>query len=94
MSTFGKDALAEVIGSHHGLSRTRAREIIDTIFDCIGARAEGGDTVQITGFGSFVMVAHGERNVRNPQTGEMQRMGPTRRLKFRASKRPKAEPRA
>ncbi len=45
-------------------------KIVDTIFDEITAALARGDRVELRGFGAFSVKERGERQGRNPRTGE------------------------
>jgi integration host factor subunit alpha len=52
------------------LSKKRAREIIDTLFEIIKEAMTKGDDVLISGFGKFQVKFKWARSGRNPRTGE------------------------
>ncbi|HEY2476203.1 MAG TPA: HU family DNA-binding protein [Candidatus Cybelea sp.] len=52
------------------LSRRKAGEIVDLIFDEIKGALQKGDRVALNPFGSFVVRSHKAREGRNPKTGE------------------------
>jgi integration host factor subunit alpha len=52
------------------LSKKRAREIIDTLFEIIKEAMTTGDDVLISGFGKFQVKFKWARSGRNPRTGE------------------------
>lgn len=74
--------VAEVLG----VSQAAVKAVADALFDEIGRRAARGDTVRMTGFGSFRVRARPPRTARNPRTGEEVAVGETRRLTFRAAR--------
>jgi integration host factor subunit beta len=45
-------------------------KIVDTIFDEITAALAKGDRVELRGFGAFSVKERGQRQGRNPRTGE------------------------
>ncbi len=59
---------------------------MEIIFESIKRRLGGGEKVQITGFGTFVIRQKRERRGRNPQTGEEMLIKPRRSVVFRPSK--------
>jgi integration host factor subunit alpha len=61
--------LAEIVYQRVGLSRTEAAELVQSVLDEISEAAERGETVKLSGFGSFVVRSKRERIGRNPQTG-------------------------
>lgn len=69
-----KSDLIQHLAEEHELSRAKAAAIVATLFDpnagVIARALKKGETVSITGFGSFEQRARGARTFRNPQTGE------------------------
>jgi integration host factor beta subunit len=52
------------------MTRQDAQIIVDTIFDSMADALAQGDGVEIRGFGSLKVKNRGEREGRNPMTGE------------------------
>ena len=69
-----KSELIQAIADEHELSRAMASRIVNSLFDpnggVIAKALKKGETVSITGFGSFEQRKRGARTFRNPQTGE------------------------
>ncbi|GLC24470.1 HU family DNA-binding protein [Roseisolibacter agri] len=69
-----KAELIQHIADEHELSRAQAQRIINSMFDpntgVIAKALKKGDSVSITGFGTFEQRKRGARTFRNPQTGE------------------------
>lgn len=63
------------------LSATAANGAVNTLIDIITERLKKGDTVGITGFGTFSVAKRAARKGRNPATGAA--------IKIAASKSPK-----
>ena len=63
------------------LSATAANNAVNTLIDIITERLKKGDTVGITGFGTFSVAKRAARKGRNPATGAA--------IKIAASKSPK-----
>ena len=59
--------LAEIVYQRVGLSRTEAAELVQSVLDEICEAAERGETVKLSGFGSFVVRSKGGRIGRNPK---------------------------
>lgn len=53
-----------------GFSKKEAADVVETTFEIIKSRLEGGEKVKISGFGNFVVNSKHPRKGRNPQTGE------------------------
>jgi integration host factor subunit alpha len=61
--------LSEIVYQRVGLSRTESAELVQSVLDEICDAAARGETVKLSGFGSFVVRSKGERVGRNPKTG-------------------------
>ena len=77
--------LSEIVYQKIGLSRTESAELVQSVLDEICDAAARGETVKLSGFGSFVVRSKGERVGRNPKTGVEVPITPRRVLTFRAS---------
>lgn len=71
-----KTEMAEKLAAKCDLSKAKAAEVINCIFDTapgqgiIAIELDAGRKVDITGFGSFSTKHRGARQGRNPATGE------------------------
>lgn len=71
-----KDDFAAKLASKTDMSKTKARDVIDAIFDTdpghgiIAVELDAGRDFTITGFGTFSTRRRKARQGRNPQTGE------------------------
>ena len=68
-----KSELVAAAAKRLGTSKARASEIVDAFFGAEGIVAgelRKGNTVQISGFGSFESRQRGARNGRDPKTGK------------------------
>ncbi len=82
-----KADIAKIVYDRHGgLSNREAARMVETIFETIKGRLGGGDKVQITGFGTFLVRQKRERRGRNPQTGEEMVIKERSAVVFRPSK--------
>ena len=78
--------IASHVASHASLSRAAADAVVSAVFTAItGAPAEG-ETVTITGFGTFSTRARPARQGRNPRTGERIAIGASTAPSFKAGK--------
>ncbi len=68
-----------------GLSKKEAQEIIEIIIDTITETLKEGETVKITGFGTFTVRKKAPRKGRNPKTGEEVEISARRVVSFRPS---------
>lgn len=85
MVTVTRSSLVEKIYTHVGLSRHDSSQILESVLDLIGSRLETGETVKLSGFGTFSVRRKGERVGRNPKTGVEVPILPRAVLTFRPS---------
>ena len=76
------DALAE----QADLSRATAGKALAALIGVVTEALKRGDEVRIAGFGTFGVSERGERQGRNPQTGETITIAASRSAKFTAAK--------
>lgn len=67
-------------------TKKEAGELVDGIFNAMKKALEGGDKVQIAGFGTFSVKERQARTGRNPQTGETINIPAKKVAKFKAAK--------
>ncbi len=77
--------LAEAVYQRVGLSRSESAELVETFLDEISGTLTRGETVKLSGFGSFIVRAKGERVGRNPKTGVEVPITPRHVLVFKPS---------
>lgn len=65
-----KAELIAAIAEEAGLSRKDAEKALKAFTDVVTAQMKKGEKVQLVGFGTFEVSERGEREGRNPQTGE------------------------
>ncbi len=71
-----KTEMALKLAKKTGLSQGKAAEIVDVMFSAqprmgiIASALDAGEKVTIPGFGTFATKSRGERQGRNPATGE------------------------
>ena len=85
MQTVTRAHLAEMIYAEVGLSRNESAELLESVLDRMTATLESGESVKISGFGTFSVRQKGRRVGRNPKTGEEVPILPRRDLVFRPS---------
>ena len=85
MSTLTRAQLIETIYAQVGLSRNDSADLLETVLERMSAALESGETVKITGFGTFAVRQKGKRIGRNPKTGVEVAILPRRVLTFRPS---------
>jgi DNA-binding protein HU-beta len=77
-----KNDLVEALAEEHELTKTFARDLVDSVFQKITDAALKGEEVSIFGFGKFRVAERAARKGRNPQTGESIKIAASRNLKF------------
>jgi integration host factor subunit alpha len=80
-----KADLVEKIFEKIGLSKKEAQEIIEILFDTMKMTFIEGESIKISGFGTFNVRQKKSRRGRNPKTGEDLEITPRRVITFRAS---------
>ncbi len=81
-----KSDLVSAIADHSGLSKADAARALDATTSAITGALAKGDSVAITGFGSFLVRARAARSGRNPQTGATIQIKASNAPAFKASK--------
>ncbi len=74
-----------------GLSRNESADLLEAVLERISVVLEAGESVKISGFGTFSVRQKGRRVGRNPKTGVEVPILPRRVLVFRPSQVLKAE---
>lgn len=69
------------------LSRRRAGEIVDSLFEKIKGALSRGEDVRISRFGRFEVKFRWAKKGRNPQTGEMIVLRSSRTVRFKPSRK-------
>jgi integration host factor subunit alpha len=91
MKTVTRAHLAERIYMQVGLSRNESADLLEAVLERISVVLEAGESVKISGFGTFSVRQKGRRVGRNPKTGVEVPILPRRVLVFRPSQVLKAE---
>ncbi|WP_025884775.1 integration host factor subunit alpha [Asaia prunellae] len=91
MTTVTRAQIAEHIYSQVGLSRHESADLLETVLELIASRLEKGETVKLSGFGTFSVRQKGRRVGRNPKTGIEVPILPRSVLVFRPSQILRAE---
>jgi integration host factor subunit beta len=85
-STVTKADLVEEVVRVTELGRKESESIVETIFESIIGALQGGDRIEIRGFGSFRTRQRRGRTGRNPKTGAKVEVPPKRIPFFKPSK--------
>lgn len=80
-----KADLVDIIFGKVGLSKIESQNIIEMIFDTIRQTLVEGESVKVSGFGTFNVKKKNARRGRNPKTGDELQITPRRVITFRAS---------
>ncbi len=89
--TLTRGDLCEAIHSEIGLSRSECAKLVESVISEMGDALARGETVKISGFGTFNLRDKPERMGRNPKTGVEVRIPDRRVMTFRPSKRMRDE---
>jgi len=81
-----KSELIEALADDMQLPVREAASITNTIIDTMTDALAGGDSIEIRGFGSFVVKEYGSYTGRNPKTGEKIKVAPKKLPFFKVGK--------
>jgi DNA-binding protein HU-beta len=81
-----KAELVDAIAAATDASKADAQRNLDAVIDAISGALKKGDSVQLTGFGTFEVRDRSARTGRNPQTGEEIKIKATKAPAFKAGK--------
>ena len=81
-----KSELVDAIADATDGSKADAQRHLDAVLDAISGALKKGDSVQLTGFGTFEVRQRSARTGRNPQTGEEIKIKATKAPAFKAGK--------
>ena len=80
-----KADLADKIYEEVGLSKKEAASIVELLFDSMKNILSDGESIKITGFGTFLVRKKSARRGRNPKTGEEIQIEQRRVVTFKPS---------
>ena len=78
--------LISAVAEQAGLSKADAGKALEALVNVVTDTLKQGDEVRISGFGTFGISERGERQGRNPQTGEAITIAASKAAKFTAAK--------
>lgn len=81
-----KEDIAETLVKKFDLPKSKAREVVETVFEAITNALVKGEEVVVSGFGKFYVAQSKERQGINPKTGEKITIPAKKTPKFRAGK--------
>ena len=91
MNAVTRAHLAERIYTQVGLSRNESADLLESVLERVSKALELGESVKVSGFGTFSVRQKGRRIGRNPKTGVEVPILPRRVLVFRPSQVLKAQ---
>ena len=81
-----KSDIAKMVHETIGGTKIESQTLVEQIFEAITNAMLKGDTVDIAGFGKFLVAKRAARTARNPKTGEPVAVPASKKPKFRPSK--------
>jgi DNA-binding protein HU-beta len=81
-----RNELIEAVSERTGLAKSDAARAVDAMLGTISEVLQRGDSVNLSGFGSFVVRSRAARSGRNPRTGETIAIAASRSPAFKAGK--------
>ena len=81
-----KTDLIEKVAKENELTKKAAEAVVNTVFEAIAVALEGGEEVQVFGFGKFEVNERAAREGRNPATGAKIQIAASKYPAFSASK--------
>lgn len=81
-----KSELVELLSERGKMTKKKAEDVVDLIFNSMVDAMKGGDRIEIRGFGSFVVKDYGSYTGRNPRTGQSIEVRPKKLPFFKVGK--------
>lgn len=81
-----KSELIEAVAEKTKITKKRAEDVVNLIFDSMIEAMAKGDRIEIRGLGSFVVKEYGAYTGRNPRTGESIEVKPKKLPFFKVGK--------
>lgn len=81
-----KQDLVAVVAETGELSKAKASEVLDAVFDAISQSLKAKQEVRLVGFGTFSTSRRKAGKGRNPRTGEEIEIAATTTVRFKAGK--------
>ena len=79
-----KTELVKKIAEKAEVSQVEAKAVLEAALESIKEALQGGDAVQLIGFGTFSVAERAARTGKNPRTGEQIKIAATKVAKFKA----------
>ena len=80
-----KADIFEKVQAGIGMTKKESAEMVEAVFSIMKSTLESGESLKISGFGSFLVKQKADRRGRNPQTGEAITIEARRILTFKPS---------
>jgi DNA-binding protein HU-beta len=77
--------LIAAVAKKSGHTQLKVKDCIEPILECILEALQNGNRITIYKFGMFYVKEYGERNSRNPYTGESIVIPPKKVIKFKVT---------
>jgi DNA-binding protein HU-beta len=77
-----KSELVEALSKETGLTSAKAGDALNALIGIITEAVTKGQTMQVTGFGSFSYTKRAARKGRNPSTGEAIKIAASKSVRF------------
>ena len=81
-----KSGLIELVAEQGKMTKKKAEDVVNLIFDFMIEAMAKGDRIEIRGLGSFVVKEYGAYTGRNPRTGESIHVKPKKLPFFKVGK--------
>ncbi|MCF8496324.1 MAG: HU family DNA-binding protein [Alphaproteobacteria bacterium] len=81
-----KQDLISKVASNADISKAKAAEAVDAVFETIKQTLKNGDDARFVGFGTFSVAKRAATTGRNPRTGEAIKIPASKQPKFKAGK--------
>ncbi len=81
-----KNDLVDAVAERTGLAKSDAARALEAVLGTVTDALRKGETVTLSGFGSFVAKTRAARTGRNPRTGEAISIAASRAPAFKAGK--------
>jgi integration host factor subunit beta len=81
-----KSELIDAVARRSKITKSRAEQVVNCIFEAMTAALERGEGIEIRGFGSFTVREYRAYNGRNPRTGQTVPVPPKRLPFFKVGK--------
>jgi DNA-binding protein HU-beta len=81
-----KSDFIDAIASNADVPKNTAAKVVNSFIEVVGDTMNGGDSITLVGFGTFLVRDRQARTGRNPQTGETMQIPAAKVPAFKAGK--------